>query len=146
MGRHHRKIYAFEPDEKNFRKLTRKTEGLEGLSLFNLGAWDKKEVQLFDTKGGRNSRPELTGKEVSFDSVDNVISDEVTFIKMDIEGAAIATAFSQMVGGVIPIVYFAMAKTSRVVSFSRTGNVLPTPEVIHHDPICRSYCERCYNS
>lgn len=83
----YRKIYAFEPDEKNFRKLTRKTEVLEGLSLFNLGAWDKKEVQLFDTKGGRNSRQELTGKEVSFDSVDNVISDEVTFIKMDIEGA-----------------------------------------------------------
>lgn len=83
----YRKIYAFEPDEKNFRKLTRKTEGIENLSLFNLGAWDKKEVQFFETKGGRNSRQESTGKAVSFDSVDNVVKDEVTFIKMDIEGA-----------------------------------------------------------
>lgn len=83
----YRKIYAFEPDKKNFRKLERKTEGTENLILFNLGAWDKKETLLFETKGGRNSRQESTGKEVSFDSVDNVISDEVTFIKMDIEGA-----------------------------------------------------------
>ena len=83
----YKNIYAFEPDEKNFRKLTRKTEGMENLALFNLGAWDKKETLFFETKGGRNSRQESTGKEVSFNSVDNVVKDRVSFIKMDIEGA-----------------------------------------------------------
>ncbi len=83
----YKNIYAFEPDEKNFRKLARKTEGMENISLFNLGAWDKNELRFFETKGGRNSRQGSTGKAVTFDSVDNVIKDAVTFIKMDIEGA-----------------------------------------------------------
>ncbi len=80
-------IFAFEPDEKNFRKLSKKTEGMNNLSLFNLGAWDKKDTLLFEKKAGRNSRKSEAGVPMSFDSVDNVISEPVSFIKMDIEGA-----------------------------------------------------------
>ena len=83
----YKKIYAFEPDEKNFRKLTRKTENLDRIEKFNLGAWDKKETLFFAKKGGRNSRKDEDGIPVSFDSVDNLVSDKVTFLKMDIEGA-----------------------------------------------------------
>ena len=81
------KIYALEPDAKNFRKLTRKTEGMEKLELFNIGAWDKKETLFFDTKGGRNSHRSDEGSPIEFDSVDNLINDRVTLLKMDIEGA-----------------------------------------------------------
>ena len=81
------KIYALEPDAKNFRKLTRKTEGMERLELFNIGAWDKKETLFFDTKGGRNSHRSDEGAPIEFDSVDNLINDRVTLLKMDIEGA-----------------------------------------------------------
>ena len=80
-------IFAFEPDEKNFRKLSKKTEGMDNLSLLNLGAWDKKDTLLFEKKAGRNSRKSEAGVPMSFDSVDNVISEPVSFIKMDIEGA-----------------------------------------------------------
>ena len=80
-------IFAFEPDEKNFKKLTAKTEGLKNLSLFNLGAWDKKETLLFEKKAGRNSRKSDSGVPVNFDSVDNVVKEPLGFIKMDIEGA-----------------------------------------------------------
>ncbi len=80
-------IFAFEPDEKNFKKLKAKTEELDDLSLFNLGAWDKKETILFEKKAGRNSHKSETGIPVNFDSIDNVIGAEVSFIKMDIEGA-----------------------------------------------------------
>ena len=80
-------IFAFEPDEKNFRKLTAKTEGFKNLSLFNLGAWDKKEALLFEKKAGRNSHKSVTGVPVNFDSVDNVVNLPLSFIKMDIEGA-----------------------------------------------------------
>lgn len=80
-------IFAFEPDEKNFKKLKTKTEGLCNLSLFNLGAWNKTETLLFEKKAGRNSHKSETGIPVNFDSVDNVVKIPLSFIKMDIEGA-----------------------------------------------------------
>lgn len=84
----YKSIDAFEPDEKNFKKLLSKTEEIENASFFNLGAWDKKETLFFEKKAGRNSRQSENGSfAVSFDSVDNVISHSVSFLKMDIEGA-----------------------------------------------------------
>lgn len=83
----YKKIIAFEPDEKNFRKLTAKTEGMKNLELYNLGAWDKKETLYFQKKKGRNSHQAEEGIPVSFDSVDNLVKEKVTLIKMDIEGA-----------------------------------------------------------
>lgn len=81
------KIYAFEPDEKNFRKLKAKTEGLDNVELYNIGAWDKKETKFFAKKKGRNSHEDPNGIPVHFDSVDNIVRDKVTFLKMDIEGS-----------------------------------------------------------
>ncbi len=83
----YKKIYAFEPDEKNFRKLCSKTEALENIERHNLGAWDKKETLFFAKKKGRNSHEDPNGILVCFNSVDNVIDDAVTFLKMDIEGS-----------------------------------------------------------
>lgn len=86
-GGKYKSIIALEPDEKNFRKLERKTEGLPNLTRLNLGAWDKEETLYFAKKSGRNSRLEESGVPVSFNSVDNIVKEKVTFIKMDIEGA-----------------------------------------------------------
>lgn len=81
------KIIAFEPDGKNFRKLTEKTRGLCNIETHNIGAWDKRETLYFAKKGGRNSRADESGVPVEFDSVDNIVNERVTLIKMDIEGA-----------------------------------------------------------
>ena len=86
-GGKYNKIIALEPDEKNFRKLERKPEGLQNLIPLNIGAWDTEETLYFAKKSGRNSRLEDTGIPVEFNSVDNIVDGEVTFIKMDIEGA-----------------------------------------------------------
>ena len=83
----YKNIIALEPDEKNFRKLERKTEELTNLTRLNMGAWDKEETMYFAKKSGRNSRLEDGGVPVHFNSVDNIADSEVTFIKMDIEGA-----------------------------------------------------------
>ncbi len=83
----YKKLIAFEPDEKNFRKLTAKTEALENIERYNLGAWDKKETLFFQKKKGRNSHQAENGIPVEFDSVDNIVKEKVTLIKMDIEGA-----------------------------------------------------------
>ena len=79
-GGRYKKIIALEPDEKNFRKLERKTEELDNLVRLNLGAWDKEEILYFAKKSGRNSRLEDGGVPVSFNSVDNIVNEEVTFI------------------------------------------------------------------
>lgn len=81
------KIIALEPDSKNFRKLTEKTAHMQNIERYNLGAWDKKETLYFAKKGGRNSRADENGVPVEFDSVDNIVSERVTLLKMDIEGA-----------------------------------------------------------
>ena len=44
----YRHIYALEPDEKNFKKLTKNTQDMENITLFNMGAWNKRgEIQSF---------------------------------------------------------------------------------------------------
>lgn len=86
-GGSYKRIYAFEPDAKNFKKLCENTRSMENITLFNVGAWDKKETLLFEKKAGRNSRLSDRGTAQSFDAVDDLIKDEVTLIKMDIEGA-----------------------------------------------------------
>lgn len=87
----YKKITAFEPDEKNFRKLCLKTEGLSDIERYNLGAWDKEETLYFEKKGGRNSRKSekstVKSVPVKFNSVDNIVKGKVTLLKMDIEGA-----------------------------------------------------------
>ena len=84
----YKKIFAFEADEKNFKKLAANTKELENVSIYNLAAWDKKQTLLFEKKKGRNSKLSSSGNvEVSADSVDNIIADEITVLKMDIEGS-----------------------------------------------------------
>lgn len=86
-GGKYNKIYAMEPDPKNFRKLSNNTEGMANIELFNVGAWDREETLFFDKKAGRNSRQSDKGTAQQFNSLDNLIDEKVTFIKMDIEGA-----------------------------------------------------------
>ena len=40
----YKKIIAFEPDGKNFKKLQRKCENLSDIDFFNVGAWVKEET------------------------------------------------------------------------------------------------------
>lgn len=82
------KILALEPDVKNFKKLQRNTDGMQGMYLYNIGAWDKKETLQFDGRSGRNSRIADGGKTVEAQDLDSLAGDEpITLIKMDIEGS-----------------------------------------------------------
>lgn len=87
-GGEYKKIFAFEADEKNFSKLAKNTQQLENISIYNLAAWDKKETLLFEKKKGRNSKLSADGNvKINADSVDNVIQEKITILKMDIEGS-----------------------------------------------------------
>lgn len=80
-------IYALEPDEKNFKKLERNTADMQGVSLYNLGAWSKKDTLTFSKKAGRNSKLSAEGIPVRVTDIDSLIDDKITLLKMDIEGA-----------------------------------------------------------
>lgn len=80
-------IYALEPDEKNFKKLKKNTENMENITLYNLGAWSKRDTLIFSKKAGRNSKLSSEGVPVEVCDIDSLIEDEITLLKMDIEGS-----------------------------------------------------------
>ncbi len=80
------KIIALEPDEKNYKKLCKNTEGMQNVTALNMGAWDKKDTLIFSKKAGRNSKLSAEGVPVEVTDIDSLGVD-ATFIKMDIEGA-----------------------------------------------------------
>lgn len=85
----YKRIIAVEADEKNYRKLTAKTNSVKNIEAHNLAVWDRKETLFFEKKKGRNSKLSSSGQvEVQADSVDNILNGEsITVLKMDIEGS-----------------------------------------------------------
>ncbi len=90
------KIYAFEPDAKNFKKLDAFCKDYIGnCALFpiNAAAWSENRTLAFGGEGNRNSgifAPPKTAKtiEISALSLDGVLLNEKTdYIKYDVEGA-----------------------------------------------------------
>lgn len=89
-------IIAFEPDKRNFRKLSEYTETISArikVEAHNLGAWSKKDCLTFDASGNRNAGI-LTGGtakkvvEIPVDTVDNILDCRHTdLIKYDVEGS-----------------------------------------------------------
>ena len=88
-------IIAFEPDRRNFRKLTEYKDSVDSpkITAYNIGAWDSKGELCFDPSGNRNANISTapTGKKtvtVSVDSVDNICLDLAPdYIKYDVEGS-----------------------------------------------------------
>lgn len=86
------KIYAFEPDARNFKKLSKYCEenGLNAI-LLNNPACDKDKILEFSASGNRNSSGASTGSfehktvQIEGKALDNV-AECVDFIKYDVEG------------------------------------------------------------
>lgn len=90
------KIYALEPDAKNFRKLSAYCDSFEGstsLVCVNAAAWCEDTTLSFGGEGNRNSglfAPAKTARsvEVAARTLDGVLCGEaVDYIKYDVEGA-----------------------------------------------------------
>ena len=100
------KIYAFEADQKNYEMLRKSyvyQAFKEKMKIFNGGVWDQYEAVNFvagmDVSSRAVSETPLNMNEFSDSNtqinvvecmpLDDVITEEVTFIKMDIEGSEI---------------------------------------------------------
>ncbi len=94
------KIYALEPDPRNYAKLKRRHYILSPYDFrtYNAGAWECDTVMDFVSKGGRNSSliPYEKGrpinpaqiKHIEMRSLDSVLAGEAaTLIKFDVEGS-----------------------------------------------------------
>lgn len=101
-----KRVYAFEPDARNYRKLCEYYTSLDSpafeLNAYNLGAWSGYDILYFDKSGNRNAGMlqnssdfsdaiNSRGKkicEVRVDSLDRVLEGKsVDYIKYDVEGS-----------------------------------------------------------
>ena len=85
------KIYAFEPDRISYEKCkdVLSNTSFPNLKLYNLGLWHENTTLYFSEQGNGSSRIMQQEMPVSAKvvSLDSCITDKVTYIKMDIEGA-----------------------------------------------------------
>ncbi len=81
------RIYAVEPDRKNFKKLCKYLDGMHYVSAYHAVAWCKDTEVPFATKAGRQSAVSAFGQEIPARSVDSILEGRpATIIKMDVEG------------------------------------------------------------
>ena len=90
------KIYAFEPDSRNYRKLGKFKEesGLNILDIYNAAVWSEDADGVFVGSGNRNSSVNSTSsyqkrdEAVALVKIDTIVADApIEYIKYDVEGA-----------------------------------------------------------
>ncbi len=93
LCRNLKEIYAFEPDKRNFKKLSSYCEQITNKRIlaFNCGAYSSDTTLTFSASGNRNSTAIANGSfehktiDIEAKAPDSVL-DKVDFIKYDVEG------------------------------------------------------------
>lgn len=87
----YKKMFIFEPDISNIVLLEKNSnlKKLHNIQMFPIGVWSQEDSLSFDGESNAGSKISETGNyTIKVNSLDNVLKDEqITFIKMDIEGA-----------------------------------------------------------
>lgn len=87
----YKKIFVIEPLKEQFKYIENrsKSEKWDNIVLCNKAAWEcNEELNFFENDTGSLIVKGNTGTVINGESIDNIVGDEnVTFIKMDIEGA-----------------------------------------------------------
>ncbi|HIQ28336.1 MAG TPA: FkbM family methyltransferase [Sulfurovum sp.] len=82
-----KKVFLFEPEEKNMTIAKKRLSKFNNIKFHTLGLSDAKETLQFDTSGSSSKISEKGDVVIHVDKLDDIVKEEVTFIKMDIEGA-----------------------------------------------------------
>lgn len=85
-----KKVYAFEPDENNFRICKAVLENIKDLhyELIPKGLWSSENVLKFCASANEASQLAENGKvQIPVTRLDTAVDGKATFLKMDIEGA-----------------------------------------------------------
>lgn len=88
-GGEYKKIYAFEPNSRNYRKLTETVSGMKNITALKAAAWDC-DCEIRFLKGGGRMAKVIDSKEgtvAQARSLDSVLEgSSCTYIKYDVEG------------------------------------------------------------
>lgn len=85
---HYRKIYAFEPATEIYQQLLQNVGNNSKIECIQSGLWSRNTTMKFNDMNTDGSSIDENGEiTVNVKSIDETISEEVTFIKMDIEGS-----------------------------------------------------------
>ncbi|MCM8796075.1 MAG: FkbM family methyltransferase [Candidatus Omnitrophica bacterium] len=80
-------ILLFEPDEKNLTIAKERLEGFRNIYFFNIGLYNRRGYLKFHRDKASGKITDTGEIEIFVDTLDNVLKDSPTFIKMDVEGA-----------------------------------------------------------
>lgn len=81
-------VYIFEPDSKNLKLAKENLAKYKNINFISKGLSNQKDTLRFDTGSGSASSISKNGSiEIEVDTLDALVDEKVTFIKMDIEGA-----------------------------------------------------------
>lgn len=84
----YRFIYFFEPSIVNLNKAKVKLAPFNNIEFHQVGLFSKKETMFFDSNLGPSSSLSKHGNEmIQVNSLDNLVHNKVSFIKLDLEGA-----------------------------------------------------------
>ena len=88
-GGNYRHIYAFEPNPKNFRRISKKFPDNDKITLFNAAAGSKAGTIKISANEGRMAHTSSEGKTVEIPVLlaDEAVTEQATVIKLDVEGA-----------------------------------------------------------
>jgi len=120
------KIYAVEPDKKNFEKLKRNTQHIENVLYFNCAIGEKDGKTTFERGSGRGSSVSEKGEEIPLRSVDSILENErVSYIKIDVEGNE-----KQALAGAEKTIRKYMPKM-KIAVYHRSGDLFDLPLLVN---------------
>jgi len=84
----YKSIYLFEPSDENLTLAKENLKKFSNVNFISKGLSNQKDTLRFDTDSGSASSISENGTvEIDVDTLDALVNEKVTFIKMDIEGA-----------------------------------------------------------
>lgn len=84
------KVYFWEPDPESMEIAQKNLSRFSNIEFIPMGASDKKDICNFKRAGGESRISEDGNTSISVCTIDEIIKDNVTFIKMDIEGSEVS--------------------------------------------------------
>ncbi len=136
------RIYALEPDARNYRKLSEYAQNEDRFEVVTLphAAWNESAELIYDASGNRNAGVNPNAKKakaVSAVPIDSVVNGRVDYIKYDVEGSEREALLGS-------------AKTIKeyrprllVSAYHRSEDIFALPEMIHKtEPSYELYLRR----
>ncbi len=124
----YKKIYAFEPDIKNYENCINKLRDYANIEVINSGLWSENTRLSFSFESTGSSH--ISGNNtntINVVSLDTALPDEIiTWIKMDIEGAEI-----DAINGARLIIEKHKPKMS-VCVYHKPLDIIQIPEILHN--------------